>query len=427
MALRINVWVFSVFILFSVAPCGSFIFSELLGIKNSETERHETTNTPTLEQNSTSVNGSNDLTGTTDNYTTPASSAEQTDEKLNGTLTESREKNEVSEVRKAEEKMHIEYIKKQLMSKLRLSAPPEIRGQAPVLPLAEVGHFQTQHDQGRHKYKVHHFYAKTMQIYVMGTDETSQCSYRKSAGCYYFDVNGKVSASEVQSAELWIYKLFYHRDPFIQTFVVSELGRSNRAEKKVRPRNIIKRFETKIKHGWLKIDVTETIVRWLQKPSRNDGISILCKGCQRKNHKTIFSSKYDSMPFLAIKTRKGSRARRHKRSVPVECSPGYDGCCLAPLEINFDDIGWTGIVVPKKLNYAYCRGSCNDEVAAHSGHSRLIQNYRYSQAATPKERREMTPCCSPISFSSQSMLIAVNSTIIHHNVPNILPTACGCL
>lgn len=170
MALRINVWVFSVFILFSVAPCGSFIFSELLGIKNSETERHETTNTPTLEQNSTSVNGSNDLTGTTDNYTTPASSAEQTDEKLNGTLTESREKNEVSEVRKAEEKMHIEYIKKQLMSKLRLSAPPEIRGQAPVLPLAEVGHFQTQHDQGRHKYKVHHFYAKTMQIYVMGTD-----------------------------------------------------------------------------------------------------------------------------------------------------------------------------------------------------------------------------------------------------------------
>lgn len=189
--------------------------------------------------------------------------------------------------------------------------------------------------------------------------ETENCSYRKSAGCYYFDVNGKVPASDVQKAELWIYKLFYHRDPVIQTFVVSELGRTNRAERKVRPRNIINRFETKIKHGWLKIDVTETVVRWLQKPARNDGISILCKGCQRKNHKTIFSSKYDSMPFLAITTRKNHRSRRSKRSAPVSCSPGYEGCCLAPLEINFDEIGWTGIIAPKKFNYAYCKGSCN--------------------------------------------------------------------
>ena len=109
-------------------------------------------------------------------------------------------------------------------------------------------------------------------------------------------MNGKVSPEEVQRAELWIYKLFYHRDPLVQTFVVSELGRSNRAERKVRPRNIIQRFEAKIKHGWLKIDVTETVVRWLQKPNRNDGISILCKGCQRKNHRTIFSSKRYLVP-----------------------------------------------------------------------------------------------------------------------------------
>lgn len=172
-------------------------------------------------------------------------------------------------------------------------------------------------------------------------------------------MNGKVSPEEVQRAELWIYKLFYHRDPLVQTFVVSELGRSNRAERKVRPRNIIQRFEAKIKHGWLKIDVTETVVRWLQKPNRNDGISILCKGCQRKNHRTIFSSKRGSMPFLAVETRKRHRSRREKRSPPVQCSIGYEGCCLAPLEINFDDIGWTGIIAPKKLNYAYCRGSCH--------------------------------------------------------------------
>ncbi|XP_061181653.1 growth/differentiation factor 8-like [Saccostrea echinata] len=433
------VYVFSFLglILLTFMPCSnSLFFSELLGIKSIATERHnETTKESTsltTKQNVNVTSDDIDSVGNVNETVILESYSNKTNTSVE-TIAENLEETGLpispEEERKAEEKMHLEFIKRQLMAKLRLSSPPIANGQAPVLPLVELGrgYLQTQHDQGKNKYKAHHFYAKTLQLYVMGKDETEHCSYRKSAGCYYFDVNGKVSANDVVDAELWIYKLFYHRDPFIQTFVVSELGRSNRAERKVRPRNIIKRFETKIKHGWLKIDVTETVVRWLQKPRRNDGISILCKGCQRKNHKTIFSSKYDSMPFLAIKTRKGTRERRVRRSAPVQCSIGYDGCCLMPMEINFDVIGWTGIVAPKKLHYAYCRGSCNDEIDAHSEHSRMIQSYRHSDVATPKERREMTPCCSPISFSSQSMLITVNSTVIHHNVPNIIPTACGCL
>jgi hypothetical protein len=185
MAVRINVLVFGVFILLRVAPCTSFIFSELLGIKSSETQ---TTSTPSLEQNSTSFNRSTDLTRHVDNFTTQASSTKQANGRLNHTLTQDRENIKNSEVRKAadrkaEEKMHIEYIKKQLMAKLRLSAPPVTQGQAPALPLAEVGwgHYQTQHDQGRHKYRARHFYANTMQIYVMGTDG-------KQASTFCFEV-----------------------------------------------------------------------------------------------------------------------------------------------------------------------------------------------------------------------------------------------
>lgn len=441
-------WIFGIFSLFCVLPCSSFFLSELLWTDSSETEKrgNETTDElKTLKQQNATFNGSIDLIKNADNFTEESNiSREQsstsaaltvtppgtnTTENITENTIEHHDTADREEEQKAEERMHIEYIKRQLMAKLRLSSAPVSKSDASVLPLAELGRgfLQTQHDQGQKKYKPHHFYAKALQIYVIGNDETENCSYRKSAGCYYFDVNGKVPASDVQKAELWIYKLFYHRDPVVQTFVVSELGRTNRAERKVRPRNIINRFETKIKHGWLKIDVTETVVRWLQKPARNDGISILCKGCQRKNHKTIFSSKYDSMPFLAITTRKSHRSRRSKRSAPVACSLGYEGCCLAPLEINFDEIGWTGIIAPKKLNYAYCKGSCNDEIDAHSNHSKMVQEYRYSNVATDKERREMTPCCAPISFSAQSMLIRIDSTVIHQNIPNLIPTACGCL
>lgn len=69
----------------------------------------------------------------------------------------------------------------------------------------------------------------------------------------------------------------------------------------------------------------------------------------------------------------------------------------------------------------------SDEIDAHSNHSKMVQEYRYSNVATDKERREMTPCCAPISFSAQSMLIRIDSTVIHENIPNLIPTACGCL
>ena len=187
--------------------------------------------------------------------------------------------------------------------------------------------------------------------------ETHRCIHRKSAGCYYFDVLGKVSPYDVATAELWVYKLFNHNDPYIQTFFFHELERSNRSNKG-KPRNM-RRIETKMKYGWLKIDVKKTVLRWLHKPHKNAGVSIVCKGCQRKDYRQIFSTKNDTMPFIVIRTKKGRRHRRLGRSVPRECTETSTECCLAPLEVDFNAIGWSGVVAPKTLRANYCTGSCH--------------------------------------------------------------------
>lgn len=180
-------WIFGIFSLFCILPCSSFFLSELLWTDSSETEKHgnETTDElKTLKQRNATFNGSIDLIKNAGNFTEESNiSEEQSSTRAALTVTppgkittenttEYYDTTDEEEKQKAEERMHIEYIKRQLMAKLRLSSAPVSNSDASVLPLAELGRgfFQTQHDQGQKKYKPHHFYAKALQIYVIGND-----------------------------------------------------------------------------------------------------------------------------------------------------------------------------------------------------------------------------------------------------------------
>lgn len=184
-------WIFGIFSLFCVLPCSSFFLSELLWTDSSETEKrgNETTDElKTLKQQNATFNGSIDLIKNADNFTEESNiSREQsstsaaltvippgtnTTENITENTIEYHDTADKEEEQKAEERMHIEYIKRQLMAKLRLSSAPVSKSDASVLPLAELGRgfLQTQHDQGQKKYKPHHFYAKALQIYVIGND-----------------------------------------------------------------------------------------------------------------------------------------------------------------------------------------------------------------------------------------------------------------
>jgi hypothetical protein len=74
--------------------------------------------------------------------------------------------------------------------------------------------------------------------------------------------------------------------------MVSELQPYIKGGKEVlRFKNIVKRIDTRLKYGWMKIYVRRSVIRWLSKPHRNHGLAVVCKTCQRENHKTIYGNK----------------------------------------------------------------------------------------------------------------------------------------
>lgn len=319
---------------------------------------------------------------------------------------------------------HVEGIKEQILSKLRLPYPPKLRGPMPKLPMDEIQKVYSEFSNDESFRQHSNYYAKTVRKFIVGKDVTSRCATKKSAGCYMFDLRGRVDESEVESVHLWIFKLFNHNDPYTGTFIISELEKTNQRRNDLRIKNIFERFETTQKYGWLKIEVTNLAKRWISKPTLNHGMAVICKDCQRKNYRTVYSNKEDSQPFLVVTTRK--RHRQEKRSYENECTETSTECCLQPFTIKFEDIGWNAIAYPQSIQANYCTGTCHARYAATKNHTNLIQRFRWT-AATAEEMAAMTPCCSPIAYRSQSILYFDGDKLLEDRIPNIAATACGCL
>ncbi|KAK3108093.1 hypothetical protein FSP39_001013 [Pinctada imbricata] len=104
-------------------------------------------------------------------------------------------------------------------------------------------------------------------------------------------------------------------------------------------------------------------------------------------------------PFLLLHT-KVKTFIRSKRDVEDTCTE-YDGCCKAPFQFNFADVGWEDWVIsPASFTTAFCGGNCM------SGFSRNCTETRHKSLR--------------IIYYDQS------GSIIISRVPNMIVTECGC-
>ncbi|KAK3583236.1 hypothetical protein CHS0354_015416 [Potamilus streckersoni] len=323
----------------------------------------------------------------------------------------------------------ISVVKYQILKKLQLSRAPELKkGEEPVIPFDfYLGNFSRDEEKPEDETEAELFYAKAKQILVFGQDVTHKCVHKKATGCYTFKLDDKnIDPSTVSAVYLWIYKQADLNDHYIQTFMVSELGMTYDlyGNRTLRNRNIVKRLETSLKYGWMKIYVRRTVVRWLQKPARNKGLSVICKTCQRQSYKTIFGFKEGHKPILVFDIQdKRHFLARSKRE--VSCIGG--NCCRREnLSINFEAIGWNFILYPKSVNTYYCTGSCDGVLAAHYNHTKVVQGLRYNSPAYTGV--DLQPCCSPVAWlRPQSLLYQDNEGAVRKaDVPDLIVGACGC-
>lgn len=337
--------------------------------------------------------------------------------------------------------LRVEYVKQQILKKLRLSKPPEISMSLSTLPKPLINGRVLELRPGAplEPEKSDSFYGKTDQIVVFpneGIADSKKCRQKSNhltgfnpAACFTFYLPNEMQFVDVTSAQLWFYKENDENDDLNQTFVLSELDHwdlDGNFEKNM----IMAIFETDIGEGWVKADVSFTLRKWVEELRLNHAIQIACSTCSIDRDTAPVSVEQTLKPFLVIHTSPLPQKNRPKRN--SNCLPEMKECCRDELYIDFADIGWSDwIVHPSGYHAYFCRGSCTSAASltiSGSQYNNVIRRLLAKSGSTVHRRSEIVPCCSPTQLSAiQLLYFDSNNTITQKTLPNMVVEACGCM
>ncbi|KAF7268463.1 growth/differentiation factor 8-like [Rhynchophorus ferrugineus] len=331
--------------------------------------------------------------------------------------------------------LRIEYIKNQILKKLRLKEKPQIQLSDLPQPLKESENLFPDQDMDFISTYDDDFYGKTTQAVVLPYEDEASCLRKVlfPSRCLPFQLPNDIHGPDVSSAELWFHKKRDIMDPHNQTFIISEVAHwdTNKSFQKTKPIAI---EETDMKEGWMKIDVTYVVKTWMDYPDNLiHAINVVCKTCGMDKSQSPISSLGDLKPFLIIYTHSQPKRtmihRRPKRS--LDCSVSKNECCRESLNISFADIGWDDwIIRPKYYNAYFCRGSCTTPMAimnAATTHSSILQKVM-TRGGLRGSRPELTPCCAATQFQPlQLAYLNGNKTVTTKVLSNMIVETCGCM
>ncbi|XP_058795004.1 growth/differentiation factor 8 isoform X1 [Phymastichus coffea] len=337
--------------------------------------------------------------------------------------------------------LRVEYVKQQILRKLRLEKPPEVSLSISTLPKPLVNGHVLELKPGEPlepQIPAESFYGKTNQIVVFPDESipySKKCRQSSNhitgfnpAACFTFFLPNEMQFVSVTSAELWFYKEEDKNDSFNQTFVLSELDHWDQRGS-FEKNTIMAIFETTIGEGWVKTDVSFAVRKWVEKQRLNHSIQVACSTCTIERNTAPVSTESTLKPFLVIQTTPLPQRYRPKRN--SNCQADMKECCRDELYISFEDIGWSDwILHPSGYHAYFCRGSCSTAVSltmSGSHHNDVIRRL-LARGKALHRRNEIVPCCSPTQLSPiQLLYVDSNNTITQKTLPNMVVEACGCM
>ncbi|GFO39976.1 growth/differentiation factor 8 [Plakobranchus ocellatus] len=335
--------------------------------------------------------------------------------------TKSLSEDEIKEIRK-------NMIAELLMQKMRLdpSEVAELAGNSSLknmkLPLLPRAVLDETRERNSFLQENDDFYARDQEAIVAGEDMGRDCIKMQPTGCYNFRFNGRVKG-EVESAKLWLYKTRDRRDIHEQTFIVYELERP-RNENTLQRRNLVARESTFTKEGWVTVNMTRPVRRWLEKQRDGEMLAIRCKTCEAQNYRAVFGTKHGYKPLLIIKYADKYTVR--DRRSEDDCNPVTE-CCKRPLSISFHDINMPTILEPSNLSVGYCFGYCDGIDSFTYNHTTIKQRLRWTHPISSDLRAQLTPCCVPLQLKDTFILNVENNLIVRKILPKVIVERCGCV
>ncbi|CAD6211453.1 GSCOCG00010991001-RA-CDS [Cotesia congregata] len=334
--------------------------------------------------------------------------------------------------------IRVEYVKQQILKKLRLSKPPDVSISLSTLPKPLINGYVLELRPGEpfeSEKQAESFYGKTDQIVVFPNEDVTDvenCRQNSNhltgfspAACFTFNLPSEMQYVDVTSADLWFYKENDENDVYGQTFVLSELDHWDQGGS-FEKNTIMAIFETSIEEGWVKTDVAFTVRKWVERQILNHAIQIACSTCSIDRETAPVSAELTLKPFLVIHTSPLLPKNRPKRN--SNCLPEMKECCRDQLYISFDEIGWSDwILHPSGYHAYFCRGSCSSAaslIMSGSPYNNILRKWLMKNGG----QNEIVPCCSPTQLSPiQLLYVDSNNTITQKTLPNMVVEACGCM
>lgn len=320
-------------------------------------------------------------------------------------------------------------IKEQILSKLRLKAPPNITNKT----LPKINHFielkkkiDAQHSNATND-------ATTHKVINFPSPLPAEKNFTLRGVCY-FTFQPEVMSVRIVNATFW----FFVRAPTLPQkqsstiLLVSKLVPSN---SKSGPNNFKKQivFNKRVSYlslkankalngSWFNVEVKSLVDDWLKKPESNLGLQLeVFDGSGNPLSVTDYDE--ENRPFVELETQESgmSRAKRTPERDCDEQSP-EERCCRYPLEVDFEEFGWEWVIAPKVYKAHYCSGECPFVFLPLYPHTHITQ-----QAADRHQRLTSGPCCTPAKMSPISMLyFDERGNIIYGTLSDMVVDRCGC-
>ncbi|KAK2854702.1 hypothetical protein Q7C36_006571 [Tachysurus vachellii] len=366
-------------------------------------------------------------------------------------------------------KKRIEAIRGQILSKLKLSKPPEEFPEPEDVSRDIIAIYNSTRDLLQEKANERaatcerqrseeEYYAKEvhkidMQPFYPSENVIPPTLYNPYFRRLRFDVSSmEKNASNLVKAELRIFRLQNPKarvtEQRIELYQI--LGHKDLTSPTQRYIDS-KVVRTRTEGEWLSFDVTEAVSEWLLHRDRNNGfkISLHCPCCtfvpsnnyivpnKSEELEARFAGIDDSFrrhsgqsPHLLLmllpsyRLESQHKSHRQKRALDAAfCSRNVqDNCCLRSLYIDFKkDLGWRWIHEPKGYNANFCAGACPYLWSADTQHTKVLGLYN-----TINPEASASPCCVSQDLEPLTILYFIGKTPKIEQLSNMIVKSCKC-
>ncbi|ELW72554.1 Transforming growth factor beta-2 [Tupaia chinensis] len=340
----------------------------------------------------------------------------------------------------------IEAIRGQILSKLKLTSPPEDYPEPEEVPPEVISIYNSTRDLLQEKasrraaacerersdeeYYAKEVYKIDMPSFISSENAIPPTFYRPYFRIVRFDVSSmEKNASNLVKAEFRVFRLQNPKarvpEQRIELYQILKSKDLTSPTQRYIDSKVVK---TRAEGEWLSFDVTDAVHEWLHHKGI-DGTSTYTSGDQ----KTIKSTRKKNsgktphlllmlLPSYRLESQQSNRRKKRALDAAYCFRNVQDNCCLRPLYIDFKrDLGWKWIHEPKGYNANFCAGACPYLWSSDTQHSRVLSLYN-----TINPEASASPCCVSQDLEPLTILYYIGKTPKIEQLSNMIVKSCKC-